>query len=152
VPTATAAFEPQFLTPSGLFQPSRTWRGFVAVQIPVLDGGSRSANKRLREVAVGAARIDLTRVQLRARAELRAAQVSVDSTQRALTHARLASQNAADVLRITDIAVRAGANSNIELIDAQRRARESDTAVVIAEDRLRQARLIFLVALGRFPR
>ena len=151
VPSATAAFEPQLLAPSGLFQPARTWRGFVGVQIPVLDGGARRATRRQREVALGTARIQLTDVQLRARAEVRIAQAAVESTARALEHARRTAQYAADVLRITDIAVRAGASSNIELIDAQRRAREADTLTVIAENRLRQERLELLVALGRFP-
>lgn len=151
VPTATAAFEPQLVAPSGLFQPSRTWRGFVALSVPIFDAGVRKATKRLRGVAVDTARIQLTDVELRARAELRAAQAALQSTDLALAHARLAAQHAADVLRITDVAFRAGATTNIELIDAQRRARDADTAVAQAEDRIRQARLDLLVAVGRFP-
>jgi outer membrane protein TolC len=151
VPSATASFEPQFVAPAGLFQPSRTWRGFVSLSVPIFDAGARRATARQREVAVGTARIQLTDVQLRARAELRAARAAVESTERARTHARLAAQHAADVLRISDIAFREGLTSNIELIDAQRRARDADTAVAQAEDRVRQARLDLLVALGRFP-
>jgi outer membrane protein len=151
VPTATAAFEPQLLAPASVFQPARTWRGFVAVSIPVFDGGSRRAIARERAVLLDTARIQLTDVQLRARADLRTAQAAVDSTERAVAQSRLAAQHAADVLRITDIAFRAGATTNIELIDAQRRARDADTAAAIAEDRVRQARLELLVALGRFP-
>ncbi len=151
VPTATAAFEPQLLTPSGLFQPSRTWRGFLALSVPLFDGGARRAARREREVAVETARIQLTDVELRARAELRAAQAAIDSTDRGLVQARLAARHAEDVLRITDVAFREGATTNIELIDAQRRARDADTAAAQAEDRVRQARLDLLVALGRFP-
>jgi outer membrane protein TolC len=151
VPTATAAFEPQLVTPSGLFQPSRTWRGFVAFSVPIFDAGVRKATKQLRAVAVDTARIQLTDVELRARAELRTAQAVLHSSDIALAHARTAAQHAADVLRITDVAFRAGATTNIELIDAQRRARDADTAVAQAEDRVRQGRLDLLVALGRFP-
>jgi outer membrane protein TolC len=151
VPSATASFEPQLVTPSGLFQPSRTWRGFVSFSIPVLDAGARRATARQRGVAVDTARIQLTDVQLRARADERVARAAVDSTERALGHARQAAQHAADVLRISDIAFREGLTSNIELIDAQRQARDADTAVTQAEDRVRQARLELLVALGRFP-
>ena len=104
-----------------------------------------------REVAVETARIQLTDVELRARAELRAAQAAIDSTDRGLAQARLAAQHAEEVLRITDVAFRDGATTNIELIDAQRRARDADTAAAQAEDRVRQARLDLLVALGRFP-
>jgi len=152
VPTATASFEPQLLTPAGLFAPSRSWRGFVQFSVPVLDGGTRRVAKRQREITLGTARIQLTDVELRARSELRAAEAAVESTERALQHARLAAQHAAEVLTITDIAFRAGATTNIELVDAQRRTRDADTAAAQAEDRVRQARLDLLVALGRFPR
>lgn len=151
VPGAIASFEPQVLAPAGLFQPARTWRGFVGLDVPIFDAGSRRAITRQRQVALDTARIQLTDVQLRARAELRTAHASVESTERALEKARLAAQHAADVLRITDVAFRAGATTNIELIDAQRRARDADTAVAQAEDRVRQARLDLLVAVGRFP-
>jgi outer membrane protein TolC len=151
VPTATASFEPQVLTPSSVFTPSRTWRGFLSLSVPIFDGGARRATARQREIAVGTSRIQLTDAELRARAELRTAQAAVDSSDQSVQHARLAAQHAAEVLKITDVAFRAGATTNIELIDAQRRARDADTSVTIAEDRVRQARLDLLVALGRFP-
>jgi len=52
---------------------------------------------------------------------------------------------------ITNVSFRAGAATNIEVIDAERSARDADTAVAIAEDQLRRARLELLNALGRFP-
>jgi outer membrane protein TolC len=55
------------------------------------------------------------------------------------------------VLQITDVAFRAGATTNIEVVDAQRRARDAETTAVIAEDAVRRARLDLLVATGRFP-
>jgi outer membrane protein TolC len=151
VPTATASFEPQFIAPASVFSPSGTWRGFVSFSIPIFDAGSRRATKRERQIAVDTARIQLTDVELQARSELRAAQAAVESSERGLQHARLAAQHAAEVLKITDIAFREGATTNIELIDAQRGARDADTAAAQAEDRVRQARLDLLVALGRFP-
>jgi outer membrane protein len=151
VPSATASFEPQLLTPSGLFAPSRTWRGLVSLSVPIFDAGTRRATARQRQVALDTARIQLTDVHLRARAELRTARAALESTDRALESAQLAAQHAADVLRITDVAFRAGATTNLELVDAQRRARDADTAAAQAEDRVRQARLDLQVALGRFP-
>jgi hypothetical protein len=55
------------------------------------------------------------------------------------------------LVRITDIAFRAGATTNIEVIDAQRRARDAETAAAVAEDALRRAKRELLVAVGRFP-
>jgi outer membrane protein TolC len=39
----------------------------------------------------------------------------------------------------------------VEVIDAQRRARDAETAAAIAEDAVRRARLELLLASGRFP-
>jgi len=151
IPSASVGFAPQLVTPAGLFQPSRTWRGFVQLDIPILDGGSRRATKNLRRVDLESAKVQLTDAELRAKSELRTAEAAVNSAERALAQARLGSQQAAEVLRITDLAFRAGATTNIELIDAQRRSRDADTAAAVAEDRVRQSRLDVLVALGRFP-
>jgi outer membrane protein len=151
VPSAVASFEPQLVTPAGLFQPSRTWRALVSFSVPIFDGGERRAIARERQVAFETARIQLTDVELQARSELRTARAALESTERALASARLAAQHAAEVLRITDIAFRAGATTNIELVDAQRSARDAETAAAQAEDLVRQARLDLLVALGRFP-
>ena len=151
LPTATVGIEPSYVTPSGLFAPSRSVRGLFQVTVPIYDGGVRKANTLQRRTALDLAAIQLTDVQLRARAELRTAQAAVESTMRALESARAAAANATEVLRITDVAFRAGATTNLEVIDAQRRSRDADTAVAQAEDRARQARLDLLVALGRFP-
>ena len=76
---------------------------------------------------------------------------AVRSSERALASIRAAAEQANEVLRITDIAFREGASTNIEVIDAQRRARDAATATAIAEDAVRRARLDVLVAAGRFP-
>jgi len=55
------------------------------------------------------------------------------------------------VVDIVNISFRAGAATNIEVIDAEGRARDADTAVGSAEDVLRRARLELLTAAGRFP-
>ena len=56
------------------------------------------------------------------------------------------------MLRITTTAFEVGATTNIEVIDAQREARDAETAAALAEDAVRRARLDLLVALGRFPK
>lgn len=152
LPNGVVGLEPSYVTPSGLFQPSRSMRALVQFSVPIYDGGVRKAAALQRQAALDLAGLQLTDLQLQARSELRSAQAAVEMTARALEHARLAASNAAEVLRITDVAFRTGATTNLEVIDAQRRARDADTAVAQAEDRVRQARLDLLVALGRFPR
>jgi outer membrane protein TolC len=151
-PTASASFAPQYLTPSGLFQPSRTWRFTVSFTHALYEGGQRRAVRQQREVAVRQATFALEDVQLRARSEVRLAEESIRYLERAMTSARTAAEHAAEVLRITTTAFEVGATTNIEVIDAQRSARDAATAATLVEDALRRARLDLLVALGRFPR
>jgi len=86
-----------------------------------------------------------------ASSEVRAAREAVASGGRSLESARRAAEQARQVVGITNISYRAGAATNIEVIDAERSARDADIGVAIAEDRLRRARLELLNALGRFP-
>ena len=151
VPTVRASFEPLYITPAGLFQPSGTWQAVLLADVPIFDGGQRRAVKAGREVDLSLARVDLKDAELRAKSGERAARVSIDAEARALDRAREAAAHASEVMRISDIAFRAGATTNIELIDAQRELRDAETAVRQAEDRGRLARLALLVALGRFP-
>ena len=56
------------------------------------------------------------------------------------------------MLRITTTAFELGATTNIEVIDAQRSARDTATIAALADDAIRRAKLDLLVALGLFPR
>ncbi len=151
-PTGVVSLDPQYITPAGLFQPSRTWRLTVSFAQPIFDGGERRATRALRQVSVDALALGLTAIQIAARAEVRVAQAAVDSAQRALTAARRAAEQANEVLRITTAVFEVGATTNIEVIDAQRSALDAETVATQTEDTWRQARLELLVALGRFPR
>ncbi|MGE0814857.1 MAG: TolC family protein [Vicinamibacterales bacterium] len=151
VPSVRGAFEPQYVTPSGLFQPSGTWRAVVTTTVPLFDSGQRRAVKARRQADLDLLRVDRRDAELRARSEVRTARAAIEGETRALERAREAAGHAAEVLRITDVAFRAGATTNLELVDAQRGSRDAESAVADAEDRVRAAQLTLLVALGRFP-
>ena len=150
LPTGTAAFTPQYVTPAGFFEPARTWRAFFQLQVPIYDG------------TLGAAR--RMRIAERETAQLRprrgegpgalggAVRPGGRGAQRAdRGHHPAGRGERAEALRITEIAYRAGATTNIEVVQAQQTARNAELAAALAEDRLRQARLDLLVALGQFP-
>ena len=118
---------------------------------PIFDGGQRKGLAKFREAAAKASEFGLASLQNQARSEVRLAQETVQSTERALTSLRLSAQQADEVLSITNTAFEAGATTNLEVIDAQRSARDAESAAVIAEDAVRRARLDLLTALGRFP-
>jgi outer membrane protein TolC len=140
------------VVPAGAFQPSRTWRFTLSFSQPIVDGGQRRATRALRQVNVDALALGLTSIEIQARAQVRVAQAAVESAQRQMAAARRAADQANEVLRITTTVFEVGATTNIEVIDAQRSARDAETVAVQAEDLWRQARLELLVALGRFPK
>jgi HAE1 family hydrophobic/amphiphilic exporter-1 len=151
-PAAAVTFGPQLLTPSGLFQPSRTWSLSMQLSQPLFEGGQRSGLRRQREAVFQASTLSLQQLQIEARSEVRTARAAVAARERALAAARRSAESANEVLKITIIAFEAGATTNIEVIDAQRVARDQESLVALAEDAVRLARLELLVALGRFPR
>jgi HAE1 family hydrophobic/amphiphilic exporter-1 len=151
-PSANLSFDPSYVTPSGLFQPSNSWRLTFSVTQPIFDAGQRKAVAAQRRVALDAATFGLAATENEARAEVRIARVAVESYQRIADTSRRSAEQAAEVLRITNDAFGLGATTNLEVIDAQRSARDAEAAAVIADDAVRQAKLLLLVALGRFPR
>ena len=151
-PVASVTFGPQLLTPSGLFQPSRTWSLSMQLSQPLFEGGERRGLRRQREALFQASTLSLEQLQIEARSEVRIARAAVESRERALASARRSADAANEVLKITIIAFDAGSTTNIEVIDAQRAARDQEFLVALAEDAVRQARLDLLVALGRFPK
>ena len=151
LPSVTALFSPTVLAPTGLFAEARSWRASVLFDVPLFDAGQRRGQAREREALVDVARAERLNAERQASSEIRTAREAVAATSRALEHARAAAEQADEVLSITDVAFREGATTNIEVIDAQRGARDAETAAAIAEDAVRRARLELLVATGRFP-
>ena len=150
LPSAAASFTPQYVTPAGFFEPARTWRAVFQLQVPLYDATLRPA-KRVNVADLETSRLRLDAVKLQARAELRLAQEAVARSGQLVAANRVSAESAAEALRITEVAYRAGATTNIEVVQAQQTARNAEILFALAEDRLRQARLDLLVALGQFP-
>lgn len=150
-PTVDAIFQPSSTYPAQFFLPQNSWRFLLQGNVPIFDSGQRAAVRAQRQSDVEQLRAALSGATIEANAQVRAAREAVASNERSLTSARAAAEQAQQVVNITNISFRAGAATNIEVIDAERVARDADTAVAIAEDQLRRARLELLNALGRFP-
>jgi outer membrane protein TolC len=151
LPSVTGLFTPTMLAPAGLFANPRSWRATVLFTVPVFEAGGRRGQARERQALVDVVRAERLNAERQASSEIRTAREAVASTERALQFARTAAEQANEVVQITDVAFREGATTNIEVIDAQRRARDAETAAAIAEDAVRRARFELLVATGRFP-
>src|SRR5262249_1965823 len=150
-PTIDAVFQPSTIYPAQLFLPQNTWRFLTQTTIPIFDSGQRAAAKIQSQASLDQARATMTGAETTAASQVRAARSAIASLERALALARSGADQARQVMQITNISFRAGAATNIEVIDAERTSRNADIAVALAEDQLRRARLELLEALGRFP-
>ncbi len=150
-PTLSAALQPTETQPSSIFSPAFSARFVVQLNVSIFDGGQRSGQRGERQSALDVANANLKSGTNQASSEVRVAREAVASADRALTSTKAAADQAKQVLDIVNISFRAGASTNIEVIDAERTARDADTAVAVAEDTLRRAKLDLLIALGRFP-
>jgi outer membrane protein TolC len=150
-PFLDAVFQPSTTYPSQFFLPQNSWRFLMQLSVPIVDSGQRAGQRSERQAALDITRATLANAMTLASSEVRAAREAVASAERGLASTRAAADQARQVVDIVNISFRAGAATNIEVIDAERRARDADTAVAVAEDTLRRARLELLTALGRFP-
>ena len=151
LPYLEGVFQPSTTYPSQFFLPQNSWRFLMQVSVPLFDSGQREGRRRERQAAVDVSRATFARALAAARSEVRAAREAVASAERGLASARAAADQARQVVDIVNISFRAGAATNIEMIDAEGRGRDADTAVGVAEDTLRRARLELLTSIGRFP-
>lgn len=151
-PTGTISFDPTYIVPAGLFQLSKTWRLSLTFTQPLFDGGQRRGMKLERAATVEQSKQSEASVENQARSDIRQAEESIDSLQRALVSSQQAVAQANDVLQITTTSFELGATTNLDVIDAERTARDAETSAATAEDAVRRAKLDLLVALGRFPR
>jgi outer membrane protein TolC len=150
-PSLDAVFQPSSTYPGQFFVPQNSWRLMMQLSVPIFDSGQRRGAKLERQAALNESRATYARALTTARSEVRTAREAVASAQRGLTTARAGADQARQVVNIVNISFRAGAATNIEVIDAERRARDADLAVATAEDTLRRARLELLTAAGQFP-
>jgi outer membrane protein TolC len=150
-PSLDAIFFPQSTYPSQFFVPANSWRLMLQFSVPIYDSGQRAAVKVQRQAALDTAQATLQGALTQASSQVRAAREAVASGVRALATARAAADQADQVVNIVNVSFRAGASTNIEVIDAERSARDAETVVAFAEDTLRRARLDLLTAIGRFP-
>ena len=146
--TAVAQAFRQTETP---LSPARGWQAQLVLSIPLYDGGFRYGAGRERQALEEEARVQWEASLRQVTVEVRAAFEALRRSDESLASARAAAQAADTAARLADQAYRAGATTNLELVDAERRARDAASTAALAEDAAHQARLELLIASGRFP-
>ena len=151
-PLLGVVFQPFYQNPPTLTFPTTGWQLQALLTIPLYDGGCRYGARRERTAIA-------RRGARRSRRDAAAGErPTCASRSRGADGGRGAQGGArgAGLRRITrsssrTLAYRAGAITNLDVIDAERQARDAATQATIAEDAARQARLDLLAASGKFP-
>jgi outer membrane protein TolC len=150
LPTLSGSFQIYAQNPPTLTVPSKGWQAQLLLSWPIYDGGLRYGLQKERRALEREAQAQLEGTQRQAASEVRAAEEEVRRSVAALEQARESAARAQEALDLTQLGYKAGASTNIEVIDAERSARDAATAVALAEDTWRQATLDLLLASGRF--
>jgi outer membrane protein TolC len=132
-------------------QPGSGWQAGLVLAIPFYDGGFRYGVRKEREANDQEARVQLDAILRQVSVEVRTTLRVVGNSDESLGSARAAASAAAIAATLADKSYRAGASTDIEVVDAERRARDAESQVALAEDAARQARLDLLLATGAFP-
>ena len=151
MPNLTGTFDPQFNDPATIFQPRWAWQAQLHLVLPLFEGGLRYGQLHERRAFLDQASIEYDALIRQTRADIRR---GVEAAWRARDRVReteLAATLARDALKIANLRYREGATTNIDVVDAERQARDTDLAAASAEDNERQVRLDLLAATGQFP-
>jgi outer membrane protein TolC len=151
LPTLTGQFLFVFQYPATVTSPEAGWQAQLVLTVPLFDGGYDYGVRREDLALEEEARLAHEGALRQARADIRAAFAVLRCAEEALEAARRSALLAQETLDLANQAYQAGATTNIEVVDAERRARDAETAVAAAEDAARHARLDVLAASGRFP-
>jgi outer membrane protein TolC len=146
-----AASGQAFAQRGSAFQPDTGWQAQLLLTLPLYEGGARGAVARERDALEAEATVALEAALRQVSVEVRTAFEVMARADEALAASRESARLARRAAELADLAYRAGATTNLEVTDAERRARDAETQVALAEDTARQSRLDLLLATGRFP-
>lgn len=131
--------------------PSTGWEAQLVLTLPIYDGGLRYGQEHERKALADEARLDVEGALRQAKSEVRSAFEEMERADIALRQAQQSAAFAQKALELATTAYRGGATTELEVIDAERQARDAATQTAIAEDASREGRLDLLAASGRFP-
>jgi outer membrane protein TolC len=151
LPFLVGNIQPFYQHPETLTQPATGWQAQLVLTVPFYDGGLRYGLADERQSLSAEAKAQYDAIVRQARSDVRVAFEAVKRAEAALAAAVDSARLARSALELATLSYRAGATTNLEVIDAERAAHAADTAAAVAEDQAGQARIDLLAASGRFP-
>ena len=140
-----------FQGPEALAYPRFGWQAQLAFSWAVYDGGRRYGVVHELDALRDEAQTTFDATNRQASSDVRTAFHAVQAATASLDKTREAGKLAEEALQLALQAYRAGTTANLDVIDAERRQREAQTAVAVAENAASIAKLDLLAASGHFP-
>jgi outer membrane protein TolC len=150
-PNLNAIFMPFYQNPPTLTVPQTGWQAQLVLSVPFYDGGARYGRQDQRRALAKEAGLTLDRTKRQALSEVRVARATVEQSRMAREAAERAAALARETLDLARQSYEAGVISELEVIDAERTARDVEAQAAAAEEASLQAELDLLAALGQFP-
>jgi outer membrane protein len=151
LPTLSGVFTPSYNAPPNAFSPRWFWTLELMLSIPIYEGGLRYGQAKERAELQVEARANLEGAIRQAHSELRAHMEAVNRSALALKEAQEASKAAHQALEMATLSYKTGASSNLDVVDAETRARDADIGVAASKASLAGAQIDALSASGRWP-
>jgi outer membrane protein TolC len=127
------------------------WQAQLVLSVPIFEGFLRVGQLQERQALEAESRVQLDGTLQQARSDVRTAYASLQHALATLDQNRQAAEQAHLALSLVTQAFQAGATTSLDVTDAERTARDADSAAVVSEDGVRQSRLSLLAAIGGFP-
>jgi outer membrane protein len=150
-PSLAGTFQPFYVDPPTVTMPMTGWQAELLLTVPFYEGGLQQGLGRERESLLLEAESEARGTVRQARSDVRTAADALEQAAESLVQSRDAARLANEALHLATLAYSAGATTNLEVIDAERQARDAETEEEVAADNARQAQLDMLAAAGRFP-
>lgn len=150
LPLVVGGFTPFVQTPATPTQPNVGFTATATLSQPLYDGSARSALYRDRRASLHLAEGQRDELLQRALADARTALAQVTERERGAAAASESASLAAEALQLAQLSYEQGAGTSIELVDAERSARDAATNASTAQVVSELARVDLLVATGRW--
>ncbi len=151
LPSLVAVLTPSYNAPPSIFTPRWFWQAELLLSIPIYEGGLRYGQAKERAEDEVEAQANLEGAIRQAHSELRADLEAVHRSSLGLTEAEEAAVAAHQALDMATLSYKQGASSNLDVVDAETRARDADISVARAREILVGAQIDTLSASGRWP-
>jgi outer membrane protein TolC len=152
LPSLAFVFQPFLQNFTTAYTPTAGWQAQLLLTIPLYDGSLRYGLTHEREGLLTQAQLNKEGTIRQAESDARGAFAVLEHANASWIAARDAARLAHEALQLADLAYRAGATNELDVIDAERQARDADTAAASAEDNMLQAELNLLNAAALFPK